>query len=207
MDTGFLHKAADTLREQYAGISGEGVEIPVRVRGGAEEEEEAPGGPPVEPLFPDQVDSLVQLLDERLEAMARGELYARGGEPPEELGNALNLDAGLILISLDETLGRGETAVEQLREVMRQWGEMREESLPDEELEDFLRMAEEYRRAWREFPEPEAFPFVVAIGATDAFMLAEESEPEAEEVARTASAMLDDAARFYGEVSRILGAR
>lgn len=206
MDTGFLHKAAETLRGWLGERTPEGVEVPVRTRGG--EEDEPSGGPAVEPLFPDQVESIAHLLDQRLESMAQGELYARDGEPPLELGNALNLDAGLLLISLDETLGSEDSGLEQLREVMQQWGELRGESLPEQELEDFLQMAEEYRRAWREFPEPDPFPFIVAIGATDAYMLAEEEDsPDPEEVARVASAMAGDAARFYGEVSRILGAR
>ena len=206
LDTGFLHKAAETLRGWVGGRTEGGTEVPVRMRGG--EEDEPAGGAVVEPLFPDQVESIAHLLDRRLEAMAQGEVYAYREEPPEELGNALNLDAGLVLIALDETLGSDESGVEQLREVMQQWGELRGESLPDQELEEFLQMAEEYRRAWREFPEAEPFPFIVAIGATDAYMLAEEEEsPDPEEVARVAAAMLDDAARFYGEVTRILGAR
>jgi hypothetical protein len=206
MDTGFLHKAADTLRGWLGARSESGVEVPVRMRGS--EEEEPAGGPAVEPLYPDQVESIAHLLDQRLEAMAQGELYAYQGEPPAELGNALNLDAGLLLISLDETLASDAGGLEQLREVMQQWGELRGEALPDEELEDFLQMAEEYRQAWREYPDAEPFPFIVTIGATDAYMLAEgEESPDPEEVARVASAMADDAARFYGEVSRILGAR
>ncbi len=205
MDTGFLHKAAENLRGRFGATMEEGVEIPVRMQ--PEAGEEVPGGAVVEPLFPDQVESIARLLDERLEAMARGEVYALNGEPPNELGNAINLDAGLILISLDETLGRGESGLDQLREVMQQWGEMRQENLPEEELEDFLRMAEEYRRAWQEFPEADPFSFVMAVGATDTYMLAEEQEPDPEEVARTASAMVPDAARFYREVCRIVGAR
>ena len=206
MDTGFLHKAAETLRGWVGGHTDSGVEVPVRMRGA--DEDEAAGGPSVEPLYPDQVESIAHLLDQRLESMAQGELYAYQGEPPEELGNALNLDAGLLLISLDETLGSDEGGVDQLREVMQQWGEIRGEALPDEELEEFLQMAEQYRQAWREFPGPEPFPFVLAIGATDAYMLAEEEQaPDPDQVARVAAAMLDDAARFYGEVTRILGAR
>ncbi|HKJ70674.1 MAG TPA: hypothetical protein VKA55_02890 [Gammaproteobacteria bacterium] len=207
MDTGFLHKAAETLRGWIGARTDSGVEVPVRMRGSAEEEPAA-GGPALEPLYPDQTESVAHLLDQRLEGMARCEVYAYQGEPPTELGNALNLDAGLLLIALDETLGSDEGAVEQLHEVMRQWGELRGEALPEEELEEFLQMAEQYRQAWREFPQPEPFPFVVAIGATDAFMLAEgEESPDPDEVARVAAAMMDDAARFYGEVTRILGAR
>lgn len=204
MDTGFLHKAAETLRE-WLGRRPEGeVEIPVRYR---EAGDEPVGGAAVEPLFPDQAESIAQILDQRLESMAQGELYAHEGEPPEALGNALNLDAGLILVAMDETLGSDEQAVEQLREIMQQWGQLRGEALPEEELEDFLRMAEEYRRAWREFPGEEPFPFLMAIGATDAFMLAEEDGPRPEEVAQVAYSLADDAARFYGDVARILGSR
>jgi len=175
------------------------------MRGG--EEDEQAGGAAVEPLYPDQAESIAHLLDQRLESMARGELYAYNGEPPTELGNALNLDAGLLLISLDETLGSDDSGLEQLRDVMEQWGELRGEALPEQELEDFLQMAEEYRQAWREYPDAEPFPFIIAIGATDAFMLAEEDSPDPDEVARVGQALFDDAARFYGEVARILGAR
>ncbi|MEF8793656.1 hypothetical protein [Thiohalorhabdus sp.] len=206
MDTGFLHKAAETVRGWIGGHTESGAEVPVRMRGG--EEDEPAGGPPVEPLYPDQVESIAHRLDQRLESMAQGELYAYQGEPPTELGNALNLDAGLVLIALDETLASDESGREQLREVMEQWGELRGEALPEQELEEFLQMAEEYRRAWREFPGAEPFPFILAIGATDAYMLAEEEEaPRPEEVAPVAAAMMDDAARFYGELTRILGAR
>jgi hypothetical protein len=205
MDTGFLHKAAETLRGWVGGRTETGVEVPVRMRGG--EEDEPAGGAAVEPLYPDQAESIAHLLDQRLESMARGEVYAFEGEAPTELGNALNLDAGLLLISLDETLGSDDSGLHQLREVMEHWGELRGEALPEQELEDFLQMAEEYRQAWREYPEAEPFPFIVAIGATDAYMLAEEDSPDPQEVARVAAAMMEDAARFYGEVTRILGAR
>jgi hypothetical protein len=205
MDTGFLHKAAEAVGSWFGGRTEDGVEVPVRMRGG--EEDEPAGGAAVEPLYPDQVESLAHLLDQRLEAIAEGEVYARDGEAPEELGNALNLDAGLVLIVLDERLGSDEAGVDQLQEIMREWGEVRGEALGEEDLEEFLRMAEEYRRAWREHPSEEPFPFILALGATDTYMLAEEEEPDPEEVARAAFAMLPDAARFYAEVSRIVGVR
>ncbi|MFA9460603.1 hypothetical protein [Thiohalorhabdus methylotrophus] len=206
MDTSFLHKAADLLRSWYGEHTEQGAEIPVRTR--VSDEEDVPGAAPVEPLYPDQVETIAQTLDQRLESMAQGRLYAYQGEPPEELGNALNLDAGLILIALDETLNSGESGVDHLRDIMEQWGRLRGEALPEQELEDFLGMATEYLSAWKDFPDQEVFPFVLAIGATDTYMLAEgEESPEPEHVARVAAAMLDDAARFYADVSRIVGVR
>lgn len=205
MDTGFLHKAAEAVHSWCGGRTEEGVEIPVRMRGS--EEDEPAGGALMEPLYSDQVESLAHLLDQRMEAIADGRVYARDGEPPEEMGNALNLDAGLLLIVLDEMLGSDEAGLDQLQQVMGEWSETRGEALADEDLEEFLQMAEEYRRAWREFPEGEPFPFILALGATDTYMLAEEEEPAPEEVAKAAYGMLPDAARFYQEVSRIVGAR
>ncbi|KPV39164.1 hypothetical protein AN478_12875 [Thiohalorhabdus denitrificans] len=206
MDTSFLHKAADLLRGQYGERTESGAEIPVRTR--VSDEEDMPGAAPVEPLYPDQAETIAELLDQRLEAMAQGQLYAYQGQPPEELGNALNLDAGLLLIALDETLNSGDSGIEHLRAVMEQWGELRGEALPEEELEDFLGMASEYLSAWKDFPNQEVFPFILAIGATDTYMLAEEEEaPDPEHVAGIAGAMMEDAVRFYGEVTRIVGAR
>jgi hypothetical protein len=207
MDTGFLHKAAELVRH-WAGqrSDAEAVTVPVRTRT-ADEADEHPGAAPVEPLFPDQSDAIARLLDERLESMARGEVYSVDGAEPESLGNALNLDAGLVLIALDETLGgAGE---EQLSEIMDEWAEQRAEALPEEELADFLHMADEYRQAWREFPGDDPFPFILAIGATDSFMLAEneQAEPDPETVAKVARNLFDDAAGFYGEVVRILNER
>ena len=180
MDTGFLHKAAETVHRGFGGQTEDGTAIPVRMRGG--EEDEPAGGALMEPLYPDQVESLAHLLDQRMEAIAEGRVYAREGEPPEEVGNALNLDAGLLLIAIDERLGSDETGVDQLQDIMQEWGEIRGEALPQEDREEFLHMAEEYRRAWREFPGEGPFPFIVALGATDTYMLAEEQEPEPEEV-------------------------
>lgn len=207
MDTGFLHKAAAHVHRWLGERpDAEAVNVPVRTRT-SDEADEHPGAAPVEPLFPDQADAIARLLDERLEAMARGEVYQAEGQQPEALGNALNLDAALVLIALDETLGgAGE---QQLSEIMEQWAEQRAEALPEEDLADFLHMADEYRQAWREFPGEDPFPFVLAIGATDAFMLAESEagEPEPETVARVAACLFDDAAGFYGEVVRILNER
>ncbi len=204
MDTGFLHTAAKTLQE-WLGRRPEGdTEIPVRYR---EEGDEPVGGAPVEPLLPDQTESIAQALDQRLEAIAQGTLYAHKGEPPEAVGNALNMDAGLILVALDETLYSDEQGVEHLREILERWEELRNESLPEEDLENFLDVAEEYRRAWREYPGSEPFPFLMALGATDAFMLAEDEGPHPDEVARVAHSLADDAAHFYGEMVRLLAGR
>ena len=205
MDTGFLHKAAEQLQQRQAGLTDDGVEIPVRTL--PLHEDEDPGGAPVEPLYPDQVSQLAELLNRRLDDMASGAVYARAGEPPEEIGHALNLDAGLMLIALDEVLRTDEAGVEQLQDIVNEWGQMQGEPLPEDELHEFLRMADEYRRAWRDLPQAEPFPFIVAIGATDTFMLAEDEnqDPDPDEVTAAAAAMLEDAVRLYRETVAILG--